>query len=670
MTHHYNLIKSVSALICALVFYTTANMCYAQSTFSINKTVSVIHIIEDDNRFTQAYEKLTQQVDNTLPEEYFRNPIKENIYVTAESIPTDQAGFVHKTLQENKVPNKVLNYLFQEKEGALSIDLLNQRMQEVASDNTLSLSSLTTLDAETSVQREYLNRVLNTNYVLVIHHHGLSRLDDVYDKRDSINAVQYATDSAAYPARLKEYEQDLKKYSEERSALLKEAQANNIPQETALEKLRSRPEAPIKPVKTKVVRRERGFTIQRNAYLYKLSLGDSIINNDFWENGWADQSNSEEQKSEAHEYRNELTIPLHLKENVVKTVRSTMTFDEKGQRKMDRSKITGSLTNFKDVLKTDLSGNYNEDTYFKRLKDLYVPATALKETTKGLKEFKTSSAIFATKPIQVKIGRQQGLKVNHRYDVLRRTVDKQTGQVKSKRIGSILATTFISDGTRGENGRRQPSKFIQLQGKQLDLGDQVVENRIPVSAYGGFSSDGLVGRLDIYIPPLFKKLKYGQKLYLDLFYDNSDQPGGMEEITINGENFKTNVSVFSVGLGISKEWYFLKRFIIGPLMGLRYYQAQFKNEQVAERFVAESSIDDYGKDLAFEVGARFGIRLTHDLSLIASGSYTSVDFNAPFADGNGQAVFDSDEGRFPLEGYRSHVELTLRYDFQRINYKK
>ena len=666
MKQNYQLQSKGLVLSLTLLFYLTWTTTYSQNTFSINKTITVLHVIEDDSRFTTDYKKLIDDINNDLPEEYFQNSIKNHVFVNPKN-PGKNQEYIEAFINDNKIANQILDFLLSENDGELNIDLINQRMNEVASDNTFLIDGLTTTDTETSVQRAYFNRVLNTNYLLVLHHHNTVRIDDINDAKDSVYAEQYARELEAMPAKREQYQKKLAEYEKMRKEVLKEAKEKNILESIALQKLPPRPTPPPQPVLQKVVRTERGYTMRRDKYLFKLNLGDSIINNYFWENGWADNNSTAEKKKKASDVRNNLHIPIDLVNAVNNNVKSIIEFDENGKVKTGLASLTSALQRFNNG---DNPAEYNDEAMFKGLIAKNMTPSALKNVSRGKRDLMTSSAIFNTQPIEVKIGRKQGLKVNHRYDVLRRTLDQNTGQVKRKRIGSILATTYISSGSRGEDGKRRPSKFIQLEGKKLDLGDQVVENRIPAMVYGGFSSDGLVLRVDGYIPPIFPKLKYGQKVYLDIFYDPSDKPDIPNEINVGGESLKTRVSVFSAGLGLSKEWYFLKRFIAGPLIGFRYYRARFNNEKVEESLVPESQRDNYGVDLALEVGARFGMRLTHDLSLTATASYNTVNFNDPFVDGDGTPVFESDGGRFPLEGYSSHFEIAIRYDFQSFNYKK
>jgi hypothetical protein len=262
-------------------------------------------------------------------------------------------------------------------------------------------------------------------------------------------------------------------------------------------------------------------------------------------------------------------------------------------------------------------------------------------------EFKVKAPIFSLKPIQVKIGLKEGVSPNKRYFIFEQIM-KDNGEILLKRRGVIRAGTDVTDNRKVSEGEMLPTSFYQIQGRKLDIGMMTEENKDFATINLGYGNSGIYLKLDFLTNGMFTQ---AGRIYLDLDYNFISFKDELSEVTINGEDVKTNSSFYDIGIGYSKDFHFMRNIFIGPVVGGRVYGGSF-NEKKLHDFIKEDDSFPYGEGkFSFKVGGRFGFYFTKDLKIIGSACFAPTKF----ADDD---IFGKNSDfSMPLESMRFNISL-------------
>lgn len=541
-----------------------------QESGSVKNTFSIIHIVEDNlPEYTDSY--ISKLIEGEYPSNVYSYSFTPNIFKVPVRAEGESAeDFIEQFLQERKFANQLVeNDVFRIKNGKFNLDPLYDRIKEESADIYASLANSSNKSPQTDQERAYFNRLIDTRYILVYHHHGLTQ-------KTNENVILGTT---------------------------------------------------------------KGYEVNQDVYIFKVDLGDNTINLDFWNEGYADANSSEQQIEKARKFREAMVYPfikqpLNEKKDADLYLKKSMVSEVEGVFDMEKA--------FNEIFNSGLDKRDRDGS----ASSAYISSFGGNQLARG---------IYDINPIQVRIGKEQGIKPNRRFDVYKYVESNKTGELKQRRIG-ILKADEVSSGIKGPDGIIDPSTFKQIYGWKLDLGDEVRENKQHATLYGGYSSNGLAIRSD------FNVGKLGSLIFLDFMFDNV-QPGNIdEEIQVEGEGEKTEVSIINIGLGYGKEFYFLNRFSVMPFLAFRYAQASFSDE-LEPLLVPDEEINTYGTDIAIEGGVRFSVRLNYSLSFAASLAYNTLEFNNPFGEEE-ISILGASDGIYPLEDYDSNLyfEFALKYD--------
>jgi hypothetical protein len=263
------------------------------------------------------------------------------------------------------------------------------------------------------------------------------------------------------------------------------------------------------------------------------------------------------------------------------------------------------------------------------------------EMENEVEEFKIKATIFGVKPLLAKIGLKEGIGTDRRFFVYEQIM-KEDGDIKEKRVGVVRAKNHVIDNREVAQGDMDPSEFYQIQGRKLDLGMMMQEQKDMGSTHFGFGTAGINFKYDLLMSEYFGDFTYGLRAYIDLNfaeYHKFDKGYITKDRDISkflGEDSDVGLVGLSVGLG--KDFHFMRSFFAGPLLGVQFEGAAFTNSDVDEFLdktfednetvqIEGISYETYGTGkITYKAGLRMGMYINHRFKVIASIYNTPVGF--------------------------------------------
>jgi hypothetical protein len=247
-----------------------------------------------------------------------------------------------------------------------------------------------------------------------------------------------------------------------------------------------------------------------------------------------------------------------------------------------------------------------------------------------LSQFKVTTKLYNTWPLRAKIGKKEGLKRDQRYFVYQMRQNK-SGELIGKRKGVIRASKIAENGQIA-SGQSPASQFYQVGGWNLKKGMQLQQSNDIGGAFSiGYSEGGVPGldiRVDINITQrLYQKLPPMCKLYIE----GSLQPYSFK--VNNGYNGTTTYTNFvRYGVGIGKEFCFLRNLRLQPFVGYGY--EQITNKEDSKQYLRSTFV---------RPGFMFGINLKYNVQLYWQYSVYMMDY----------PITDQDEKEVIINGQKN-----------------
>lgn len=595
-------------LFTALLFF-IQTLIYAQGDFSsINPGIEIISIVDSSHPMADELAKAIKNTSYQNPDNSYSNSIQTTVFVTDQSIKTKEG--VEDFLGSRKVSNELLAFLLNETNDTIN----NQRMLERAKKELTQLQyeSLLRRGADEASLLKQMSRLVDYNFFVVY------------------------------------------KYSEIKQFEVTDTTYNSITNKFKIEK-------------------KKGVTARLDKYIIKPNLSEFVLNNEFYEKGYTYSGSqySKEEITNKKSYRDNLDIPIKVlgseNEDIKSyTVLSSNSFNfnslsdpQKDSVKAASSKVT-KTERYKARSVKIFKGGTDIEKIVVALKDApaksdfeklipyeiiqkkgYVTETASERSGKVAKK---------DRGIRVNLGKDQGLRTNHRYKFVRSVQNPKTGIIKDKIVGSGLATRYIPQSTRGKDNLGKTSQFKQIYGGKIRQFDRALEDRILGTFYGGYGDMGLKLMMDFYL-----RGKVGRKFYFDFGYDiDGMTPDGFNNGVTDPEGnvLSVDMDVTHLGMGFAREYY-LNRFYAGYHLGLRLFDATF-SQDVEEILIPEDE-KYYAYDISWEVGINAGVRVTKDFALNIHASAMNANFNNPF-DGDERDIPEYDYGT-----YNSNISFSVSY---------
>lgn len=342
-----------------------------------------------------------------------------------------------------------------------------------------------------------------------------------------------------------------------------------------------------------VVRKQEGWLVDYETFIYKLNWNDSI-NAVFYDELWLD-SEVETGRMEKINKFNSFDFPL-IK---VYSFSSVATVGQSNDDEYYKKPFSPKRKTMNELLDDLPSG---------------ILSVSFQEAMTAIDDFKLRAPLSSTYPNSVKLGTKEGLSFDQRFFVYRQ--DEKKGKTIKKRIG-VLRVADIADNSGVATGESDASKLKQQGGKRLYGGDLVeTAEDFGLSIYLGYTAlNTLTGGgsfgLDYRLSDLYNE-KFMRGLHLNAFvnYNISQNERFFAEDGINalffGQN-KVDMESISGSLGISRETYFTKRgnIYVVPEVGagaiLLTASTDSKDDPIFES-VSGMSLFAYG---SFSIGYHF-----------------------------------------------------------------
>lgn len=282
---------------------------------------------------------------------------------------------------------------------------------------------------------------------------------------------------------------------------------------------------------------------------------------------------------------------------------------------------------------------------------------AVDKIEKKVEDFRVKVPIAEIYPIRVKIGRKEGLRVDHRYDVYEALQTEQG--IKMKRRGVIRATSKIADNrmvSTGISTENMLSKFYQVAGRRLDVGMRLQQrNDVGIGInLGGitqttdFSNFMISGGIEYNLSPLLshiiRRIPHSIKLGVDFSYGTPKYPIDYNTVLpgFNPSSFtpapSTSFSLTTTrwSFSLSKDFHFLRVMRFTPFIGyametakfgqdVNYYY-QYDQSAGTAKYNTIKKDTMYAKINFFTVGAKLGINITSWMQLMIYFNVLGPDY--------------------------------------------
>jgi len=253
---------------------------------------------------------------------------------------------------------------------------------------------------------------------------------------------------------------------------------------------------------------------------------------------------------------------------------------------------------------------------------------------KRVEDLKVKTSLYQTNPPSAKIGKKEGLAVDHRYFVYEYVYDESTNSAKSVRR-SVIRAKKVVDNRNVSSGSSAMSTFYQVAGGHLENGfllQQSNDAGIGISlgmesgSIAGFSSrlEVNVGRYTS-IPSLyvFVGVGYEEKLYPEI-----------EKTTLTAQN----LNFLRYELGLAKGFRLINIFELAPYAGVGFEEA--KNTEWKDDAQFNGNLI---KSLYVKYGANLALNIRYNIQLIGGvGSYIFTTAQ----DGKGDLMFGDVKAKY------------------------
>ncbi len=337
---------------------------------------------------------------------------------------------------------------------------------------------------------------------------------------------------------------------------------------------------------TPVERVYRGYMADVTARRYRLQFSPEIQDHFYgqlWLDGTEPATEIEARKAKFESF----DFPIVLD--------GTETFKAQGRARLDGQQGTGQLIQMIDQMRVGSAPVTMEGFFLKMVEDA---KTKIDEKLES--EISVRASLFATKPLQAKIGTKEGLRIDSRYFVYEYVQNKQ-GETLMRRTGVIRAKE-VSNNKKVATGNTTPSTFYQITGKKLDPG-MLLEEKNEIGLFVGV----LYGESEA----------GGLSLTADYMASKITHVGHFTGFFVTGTATFSNrmyygqdYSFLRLGLGLRKDHYLVKFVRVGIGLEGGFESATYSGNE-------EAYANTWYGTPTLEVG----LHLRHDVQLIARANY-------------------------------------------------
>lgn len=248
------------------------------------------------------------------------------------------------------------------------------------------------------------------------------------------------------------------------------------------------------------------------------------------------------------------------------------------------------------------------------ISDIY---NELMVSVKEVNDFMAKVPIASTSPISAKIGTKENLYIDKRFDVVE-IREKEDGTQYEKRIGCTRVKKVADNNFVATGATEELSRFYQFKGGRIREGQVLVEN-----IDKGFSIGADISTSDISItadyrigkttgiPGLLVGLSVGVVSTSEEFNVLPMFGEGDEYILVDENNDEKESPILKAGLNISKEFNFMRNFVLTPTISGGVLFPTVKDEN-----------DEFIMDTYYVGGSiKLGYMVTHNAQVFVEGGY-------------------------------------------------
>jgi hypothetical protein len=208
-----------------------------------------------------------------------------------------------------------------------------------------------------------------------------------------------------------------------------------------------------------------------------------------------------------------------------------------------------------------------------------------------------------------------------------------------------------------KDGMMIPSTFYQTEGKKIDGAGTMLAIEYPSWDFFPSISYGTHG-LNIRL----SYLESGYKGFLEFNfggYKFKETP----YLYLSDDSVKTNAIIGTMNLGVAKDFYFMRNFVLQPHLSVGLESASFSNEDL-DKLVEEYMKYKYGDDsygmsnITFNVGAQIGYTIFHKIKLFGRVDYFPITYKKDKIFGNDGII----DGDFKIERSPVRIYGGLRFE--------
>jgi hypothetical protein len=332
----------------------------------------------------------------------------------------------------------------------------------------------------------------------------------------------------------------------------------------------------------------RGWSSDVKVYLYKITFNDAVqakLYNDLW----IYQEDSPEIKAKKKAAFDQMNFDLEYVSQAAASVTQT-------ESKTNTSKIIVPKTN--DELFAILLQKGLEECLY--------------NIEKNIEDLMVKAALYQTNPLMAKIGKKEGLAVDHRYFVYEYVYNEKKNSTNAVRR-SVIRVNKVADNRNVATGSSAMSSFYQVAGGHLEKGFSLKQsNDAGIGLYLG-NEFGDVGGLSARIEANVGRYASIPSLYV--FVGGGFQSKQYSGAEIFNPTKKMNFLRYEVG--IAKGLRFIKVLELSPYGGVGYEEA--KNKEWKDNAQFNGNLI---KAMYIKYGANLALNLRYNIQVVGGiGSY-------------------------------------------------
>lgn len=484
---------------------------------------------------------------NTKNPQFDDNGINDWLIPQEVQESREDSAWITKTIQNNKIPNKIIDAVFNDGTGSWTLDKMIERVRYDLTDLEYETLKSGYGGISSGIKRsDIIESMLNEFYIATFYYHWVLPTNEYYDWVDKMNHQKYVQQGITY-----------------------------------------------KPV----ARTSQGLKAYRVMALYKFNF-DSAFLNTFYATAFSDS-----------EGRLKLVYPIQLVSLQAEVISATQ---------------PNPLPSFIPVR------SYSENLSIITRNNL----NDLESSNRRL--FAQTSVIYKAKPIQIKVGRKQGLVMDQRYFVYE--LRQKGDSILEQRIAVVRAKRVV-DNRKNSEGNTIPSDFYQVAGKRIEEG-MIVKRRsdLGLSLYLGHSirSKNFVPIIYVKGSTNISRIVHSTQFRFELGYQYSQvrsfdprypKPGTIHDVDnwssiVEPKNNEMEVHEFS--MGFRKDLHFGRILQFSPYVGLDLFLVGYLDSNLNSSAIYNLKVetdDPYHtkiRGLSVLFGADFGVNLTQNFKVILS----------------------------------------------------